>query len=111
MPDLNFEYAMQLEHCSKHGCDTPFTTPNYKLTTTPRHEWDLVVHSGTTQGATAEEMKGNRRIPGIDDLLHSDAARKAKLTRHEVIALVLYTGPMVRRRGEAECGCDVLFCN
>jgi hypothetical protein len=37
-----------------------------------------------------------RRIPDIDQLMVLPITIKAKLCREEVIAVVLYTGPMVR---------------
>jgi hypothetical protein len=37
-----------------------------------------------------------RRIPVIDELMVLPITMKAKLCREEVIAVVLYTGPMVR---------------
>ena len=40
-------------------------------------------------------MKWSRRIPDIDELLELPLARRSNLTRHEVIAVVLYSGPMV----------------
>jgi hypothetical protein len=44
----------------------------------------------------------DRRIPDIKELLWLPIARKAKLLEVEVIAVVLYTGPMVRRMGSFE---------
>ncbi len=40
-------------------------------------------------------MRFGRRIPDIDELMDLDVAQRAKLSRPEVIAVVLYTGPMV----------------
>lgn len=37
----------------------------------------------------------NRRIPGIDELMRLPVTYKAGLRREEVIAVVLYTGPLV----------------
>lgn len=86
---------MRAEHCTKHGSALPFTTGNYRITTTPLNEWSYVV--GDKQGvrAVCPDMTSGRRLPSIDLLLQSPTATKAKLTRAEVIALVLYTGPMV----------------
>lgn len=38
----------------------------------------------------------DRRIPDIDELMRLPVTYKAGLRREEVIAVVLYTGPMVR---------------
>jgi hypothetical protein len=39
-------------------------------------------------------MLHERRIVPVSELLETSLARRAKLTRAEVIAVVLYTGPM-----------------
>jgi hypothetical protein len=39
---------------------------------------------------------GNKRvIPNISELMRSETVKVAKLFTYEVIAIVLYTGPMV----------------
>ncbi len=38
----------------------------------------------------------HRRIPDFRELLATERARRAGLTDCEVVAIVLYTGPMVR---------------
>ena len=91
-PDI--KTAMEAEHCKLTGCDQQFTTLNYTgITTTPRKEWDIVVNR---KKCPHEQMRFNRRIPFISDLLELPLARNAKLSEAEVIAIVLYTGPMVR---------------
>ena len=84
---------MQAEHCAKAGCDVAFTTSNYSITTTPRQEWKFVVDMDTA-GA---DMRHDRRVVSLDELSNHDIAITAKLWRVELIAVVLYTGPMVRR--------------
>ena len=87
---------MELEHCAKAGCDDPFTTDNYRITSSPRREWTLV-----TQGnygsfeVDPNAYQHGRVIRNIDELMNSDLVAQAELTRSEVIAVVLYTGPMV----------------
>ena len=99
---------MTAEHCKMKGHDLEFTTPNYRITTTPKEEWNLVVER---RGKTSEAFKkwlGNqkrkvglgkrhhgRRIPDVDELMLLDASEKAKLQDFEAIAIVLYSGPMV----------------
>jgi hypothetical protein len=82
---------MQNEHCVKDGCDVEFTTGNYKITTSPKAEWSVVVNRAF---ATAD-MSHNRRIPDIDALAQSELCHGARLEKYEVISVVLYTGPMV----------------
>jgi hypothetical protein len=90
---------MELEHTStKYGCETEFTTPNYRLTTSPKREWRLVVRRDILPSEA--DMSHYRTIPDIDELLRGKDAVRAKLLREEMIAMVLYTGPMVRASSE-----------
>jgi hypothetical protein len=43
-----------------------------------------------------DQMRFKRRIPDTDHLLSLSTAKEANLQKPEVIAIVLYTGPMVR---------------
>jgi hypothetical protein len=84
---------MEAEHCSGKGCSHEFETLNYtKIKTSPKKEWGIVVDRIP---CPQEDMKYSRRIPDIDSLLKLPLSKRANLTRHEVIAVVLYTGPMV----------------
>ena len=96
-PSLKFLASMELEHKSMGGADETFTTGNYQLQTTPKAEWGYVVDGVGCPHEQLKDLQGNvvRKIPDIDTLLRSSLSVKANLTRHEVIALVLYTGPMV----------------
>ena len=98
-PHLEFEGAMEAEHCSKAGCDTEFITSNYSITTTPQREWRFVVNRDTS-GA---DMRHGRRVLDLEELSQLDTARTAKLCRVELIAVVLYTGPMVERPSPPWC--------
>jgi hypothetical protein len=89
----NFERAMELEHCSEPVSSWQFETSNYHVCTTPMQEWDIVLKS---KSLSEEASQNERRIPNIENLLKLDSAKKAGLTRVEVIAVVMYTGPMVR---------------
>lgn len=89
---LDFRAAMEAEHCSRPGYDHVFTTTNYRITSTPKIEWEIVTGQ---QRCTPESMREGRRIPKIDHLLGLDTAKNAGLTWPEVAAVVLYTGPMV----------------
>ena len=99
---------MEAEHCFKYGNDIEAETSNYKIRTTPRVEWCLVVRRN---GKTDEDFETicktdfpavglgkdhhNRRIPDIALLRRLRSSMLAKLTREEIIAIVLYTGPLV----------------
>lgn len=91
------------EHCVLYGCDISFVTSNYKVTTTPKFEWTLIV-KGQSEIVTLKKtqqlyekmevnMEHERRIPIISELL-TDPKCKV-LRKEEVIAVVMYTGPMV----------------
>ena len=89
----NFLKAMETEHCDREGHGYKFQTSNYtRIITHPKKEWGIVVKK---EPCPQEEMKCSRRIPDIDELLELPLARRSALTRHEVIAVVLYSGPMV----------------
>ena len=82
---------MRAEHCERG--DPEFETTNYGLRTTPRREWDLVV--GRAPLSEAEAANG-RRVPDVAGLAGLELAVQAGLTAPEIVAVVLYTGPMVR---------------
>lgn len=93
-PSLDFEKAMRAEHCSREGCYHTFTSPNYSITTQPRSEWLYIVGDDKGQRPCCPDMNHGRRIVPIDELLKTDLAMRAALTRVEMIAVVLYSGPM-----------------
>jgi hypothetical protein len=84
---------MKAEHCSKAGSKDEFETLNYAIKSTPYREWCLVVDKEKV--VPEPDMRYGRRIPDIDELMTLDVAKRAKLSRPEVIAVVLYTGPLV----------------
>jgi hypothetical protein len=90
-PHLEFEKTMEAEHCSMAGCDMSFTTRNYGIITTVRAEWGVVVPG---EAPPAEHILHGRVIASVEEKLQSSEARKAGLRREEVIAVMLYTGPM-----------------
>jgi WD40 repeat protein len=89
MPHLNFKNAMRQEHCERAGCNVEFTTGNYTITTTPKLEWQYIVES-----VPCPDMGHERRIIPISELLQLAISETAKLCEEEVIAIILYTGPM-----------------
>jgi hypothetical protein len=94
MPHLGFRDAMKQEHCERAGCDTLFTTGNYKIATTPRQEWLYIAGNDEGQRKLCPDMGHGRRIPSISELMKLKLAIDAKLTEVEMLAIVLYTGPM-----------------
>jgi hypothetical protein len=89
-----FLEAMEDEHCSRGGSNFEFRTLNYKcIKSYPRKEWDIVMKRIPCPD---QDKNVNRRIPDIKELLNLPLALRAKLQISEVIAVVLYTGPMVR---------------
>ncbi len=82
---------MAAEHCTKDGCDFEFETSKKKKKTSKR-EWSIVVDREPMRSG---EDGGGRVIPNIDDLMLNPMSVKANLLKIEIIALVLYTGPMV----------------
>ena len=93
-PNLHFEKTMFLEHCVFGGRSFEFTTPNYNIKTTPLNEWRYICGDDNCPRVPCPDMDYGRRIVSIEELLEKPLAIKAKLTRAEVIAVVLYTGPM-----------------
>ena len=84
---------MTAEHCASFDSDQPFTTSNYKVTTTPRREWLLVVNCDDSQA----DMRHGRRLQRIDDIMLRPDVQAWGVSREEIVAVVLYTGPMVSR--------------
>ena len=92
-PDLDFDKAAEAEHCTRAGHDYAFTSTNYNITTTPEKEWGIVVKRDQ---APVSEMGHGRRIPDAKELVASPQALLAGLMLIEVLAVILYTGPMVK---------------
>ena len=83
---------MRAEHCSLGGHDYELFASNYGITSTPAQEWLYVVGDDKGQRAPCPDMGHGRRIVSIEEHLEKPLAKKAKLTRAEMIAVVLYTG-------------------
>jgi hypothetical protein len=91
---------MRQEHCERAGCDTSFTTGNYKITTTPKQEWLYIAgdDTGKQVACPASQMEHGRRILSISEAKKLKLAVDAKLTDAELLTLILYTGPMFQVR-------------
>ena len=91
-PDLSFQKAMYTEHCLNKGCDFEFETSNYHIKTTAKREWDVVVHN---EPLAPSEAGHGRKVPALGELELLPLSKKANLCLAEIIALIMYTGPMV----------------
>ena len=101
-PSLDFEHAMFFEHCKRGGADFEFDSGNpYNIKTTAILEWKYVLHAhvpdcdGRLHDAPEVIQNGNRlrrEIRSIDDVV--EQYKHAKLSRAEVISVILYSGPM-----------------
>jgi len=69
--------------------DTPFKTGNYGIYTTPHAEYLLVIRGG--KGLKKGDMRTLRSFKHYFEL---ERVKEADLTRPEIIAIILYTGPM-----------------
>ncbi len=75
----------------------------------PRWAWLQAVLGVTVSARHCASLRGRlggrfgREIPRIADLMKLEVAKNAKLLEVEVIAVVLYTGPMVRRPSPLAC--------
>jgi hypothetical protein len=92
LPHIKFYDAMYAEHCIKSGSVFVFTTGNYHLTTCPKAEWGIVARGDE---CSPENLAHNRVIRDVEDCLRLELTQKAELCKEEVIAVILYTGPMV----------------
>ncbi len=101
-PHPDWLNAMEAEHCKRENSFIVKTTSNYGIETCPANEWAITV----LQQVCLADLRHSRRLPNIAEILQSDAAKKAELSEAEIIAAVLYTGPMVRQRDT--CGCCAL---
>jgi hypothetical protein len=83
---------MEAEHCARFDSEQELVTSNYKVTTTPKAEWTIVL----TCDESKADMRHGRKLQRVEDVMEKPEARDSKLSRAEVIAVILYTGPMAR---------------
>ena len=103
LPDLRDIFkAMEAEHCNSFDSDIEFTTSNYKVTTRPRTEWLIVLNNDESQA----DMRQGRRLLKIDEIMRRTEVIAWNVSKEEIIAVVLYTGPMVNHLFSESC----LFC-
>jgi hypothetical protein len=85
---------MEMEHSS----NKKFTTPNYGITTCPVDEWRIVIDVDKME--EKQHSRQLRKIPDwkqimLEERMQAHKGNEAPLTDVEVIAIILYTGPMV----------------
>ncbi len=80
---------MKAEHCHASDSHVKFETSNYGLITCPAEEWRIV--KDIDKGFESP----HRRIPNYKELKKAEFAERAGLRDPEIIAVILYTGPMV----------------
>ena len=88
---MDFEKAMQAEHCSRGGHHDYFETGNYGIKTCPADEWAITVGGNFALA----DVRHERRLETVEELMKRKIVDEAKLEKCEVIAVILYTGPMV----------------
>jgi hypothetical protein len=93
---LNFYVEMQKEHCVKADCTKQFTSQNYGISTNPKEEWLFVVEDQEPKDPRAKDHGRKRITPAHLDHLIEHGSSTYDLQRCEVIAVILYTGPMVK---------------
>lgn len=86
-PNPDWENAMRKEHAST----AIFKSTNFEILTSPQNEWNYLVEN---THPPQDQMNHGRIIKDISSLLLLQTSIDANLKRPEIIALVLYTGPM-----------------
>mmetsp|Transcript_11745 Transcript_11745/g.26978 ORF Transcript_11745/g.26978 Transcript_11745/m.26978 type:complete len:844 (-) Transcript_11745:27-2558(-) len=95
-PHDNIYEGMRREHCEMKDSPTKFRTTNYEIETCPEHEWklvtDLTYQKKEKPKVTARSK--DRKLVSVDELMKRDCVARAKLSKDEVVAVNLYSGPM-----------------
>ncbi len=87
-PSLKFIEGMEIEHCGMPNSYTKFRTSNYNIETCPADEWNIVKKCDKS----FETKEPERIIPNYQEL---KKLSEVQLEDPEIIAVILYTGPMV----------------
>ena len=103
--DVNVSKAMAAEHTMSEDSEDAFVAPNTGQSTTPLQEWLFLVGMGGCVTANGEIVEGGRpenevlakgrNAKSLEHLTGLVQARESELTMAELVALRLYTGPMV----------------
>ncbi|KAJ1480296.1 ankyrin repeat-containing domain protein, partial [Baffinella frigidus] len=81
---------MEREHCTSGDSKGTFSPGNYDTTTTPEAEWRVVRDPGEGRRVSA----GLRLVKALAELRKVKEVEEAELLDEEILALLLYTGPM-----------------
>ena len=90
-PNTKFEEAIKNEHTTEaFGCDIPFTTGNYLVTTTPRKEFEIAMGQRDCPEEDMLDRKGGKvRVKrSIHALTTLKICWRAGLKRYEILAVV-----------------------
>ncbi len=90
-PSFEFRKAMKAERCIKGGCDYEFTTKNYHVTTCAKKEGEILMGE---RECPKEDMGHGRTPRSVADMKDLPLAKKAGLEEVEIIAIILYSGPL-----------------
>ena len=103
--DVNVCKAMAAEHTMSEDSEEEFVAPNTGQSTTPLQEWLFLVGIGGCVSAAGEIVEGvrpenevlakGRNAKSLEHLRGLVQAHESELTMAELVALRLYTGPMV----------------
>jgi hypothetical protein len=93
LPDFRVELAIRREHCDSADSEDDFKTFNYGgIVTTPSQEYEFVVEPDLKKNYPG--ITSGRSITPLKQLESHPFYTQSGLTRSELIALRLFTGPM-----------------
>ena len=95
---MKFEKEMEAEHCSRFDSEQEIVTSNYQVVTTPKKEWTIVMNCDEN----IADMRHGRKLQKVEEVMKKPEVRDCKLSKAEVIAVILYTGPMVNSLSTAK---------
>uniref|UniRef100_A0A7S0YY27 NAD(P)(+)--arginine ADP-ribosyltransferase n=1 Tax=Hemiselmis tepida TaxID=464990 RepID=A0A7S0YY27_9CRYP len=91
LPASHLMEGMEAEHCRRNDSEIKYETPGQSRTiTTSAQEWAIVTDQSKGDAASVPP----RRVLSVDCVMQDKIAVEAGLRQEEVIALMLYTGPM-----------------
>jgi hypothetical protein len=97
---------MEAEHLDPSCADELFSPANSVVTTCSRAEWLFVLYgppadsgrrSWVAPAGVSPDVFAERHVASIEELMAKPQFRRAALTREELVACRLYTGPMYER--------------
>ena len=121
-PNPNATEGIRREHCKRKNKNTMYTTPNYKLTFSPKREYYFVVRPSkykqseyphtpkerdqwTDAGKAVWLGEYGRNVIELKSFKSHPTAKDAKLGEAEIVSLRLYTGPLFMLYNAVLRGC------